>query len=126
MFEGEFIGGIFGLLAGMLADLGSYNIFGFNTLLLLVSCCAIGLLIIYLMKNSKINAVILSFSVLLLRGFLEYFFVYLIWNYENSWKILLYRILPTIIYSLVFVVPIYILFSKLYTYFQEKYNLSLE
>ncbi|MEG1965505.1 MAG: rod shape-determining protein MreD, partial [Oscillospiraceae bacterium] len=68
MFEGEFIGGIFGIVVGMFCDLGSYNIFGFNSIFLLIVCVAIGLAFIYFMKNSKINLLIMTSLTLLSRA----------------------------------------------------------
>ncbi|MEF9984030.1 MAG: rod shape-determining protein MreD [Oscillospiraceae bacterium] len=124
MIEGEFIGGIFGIVAGMFCDLGSYNIFGFNTIFLLIVCVAIGLAVIYYIKNSKINALILSTIVLISRALIEFFFVYMIWNLEDVNNILINQLLPTAIYSLIFVIPIYIMLEKICVYYNEKYNID--
>ena len=59
MVEGEFVGGLLGALGGMLLDLGAFSVFGFYSIQLLVICVAIGLLVIYLMKNNLLSAAIL-------------------------------------------------------------------
>ncbi len=124
MYEGEFAGGIVGMITGMLCDYSSYPIHGFNAMLLLICCTAIGLAVIYFMKNNKLNAFTFSAAVLSLRGFLEYYFVYAIWKYEKS-EIILYRhIIPTILYSLLFVIPIFFIIGKIHTYFTCKYSLD--
>ncbi|MEG1621268.1 MAG: rod shape-determining protein MreD [Oscillospiraceae bacterium] len=122
MFEGEFIGGIFGIVVGMFCDLGSYNIFGFNSIFLLIVCVAIGLAFIYFMKNSKINLLIMTSLTLLSRALIEFFFVYVIWNLEDVNNILIHQLLPTSLYSLIFAIPIYILIEKIYFFYGEKYN----
>ena len=43
MYEGEFIGGIFGALAGMLCDMGGFFLFGFDAILTLVFSAVSGL-----------------------------------------------------------------------------------
>lgn len=126
MFEGEFSGGILGMIIGMLCDYSSYPIHGFNAMLLLICCTMIGLAVIYFMKNNKLNAFTFSAIALSLRGFLEYYFVYVIWKYENTSIILFKHIIPTIIYSLLFVIPIFFVISKIHKYFNEKYNLEQE
>ena len=124
MYEGEFAGGIIGMLVGMLCDYSSYPIHGFNAMLLLICCTSIGWAVVYFMKNSKINAAIFSSASLLIRGLLEYYFVYAIWKYENS-EIILYRhILPTVFYSVLFTLPIFFIIGKIHNYFTEKYNLE--
>ena len=49
MFEGEFGGGLYGALAGLLCGLSSPMLFGFDGMLLLCFCLASGLLVIYLL-----------------------------------------------------------------------------
>lgn len=56
MVEGEFVGGLLGALGGMLLDLGAFSVFGFYSIQLLVICVAIGLLVIYLMKNNLLSS----------------------------------------------------------------------
>lgn len=120
MFEGELVGGIMGAVAGLLCDLASFTIFGFNGLIILACCVAVGLLTIYLTQLKLLNALLLGFGVLLLRGLLEYFFYYQIWGYEGSGRILLFSTLPTVLYSTLAIIPLYYLAKRMKAYFDEK------
>ena len=122
MYEGEFTGGIFGFFIGILCDYASYHGFGFNTILLLTGCTAIGLAVSFYMKNSILNAHIFSILLLSLRGFLEYYFVYEIWDYTDKSLIMGKHIVPEIVYSVLFTFPIFWLFGKINNYYKQKYD----
>jgi cell shape-determining protein MreD len=62
MFEGEFVGGLYGALAGMLLDLGSSRIFGFYSILLFIFCIGAGLAVIYLLHLTWINALMMTWD----------------------------------------------------------------
>ena len=53
MQEGEFTGALYGALGGMLCDLGANTFYGFYTLTLFLYGAAVGLMLIYLMKNDN-------------------------------------------------------------------------
>jgi len=101
MVEGEFVGGLYGALAGALIDLANDGIFGFHALLLCVLCTLVGLGVIYLLQLSSGNALLLTAAVLLLCELLHYYFRYSIWNYDGSWRILLEDTLPGCLYTLI-------------------------
>ena len=50
--EGEFIGGLYGALAGLLCDLAGSWVFGFHAILCLCCHVAVGLAAIYLVRRS--------------------------------------------------------------------------
>lgn len=120
MFEGELTGGIMGAIAGLLCDLASYTIFGFNGVIVMVCCVGAGLLTVYLMQLRLTNALALGGATLLLRGLLEHFFYYQIWGIENASRVLLMSTLPTVVYSTIAVVPMYFLVRKMKRYFDSK------
>lgn len=122
MYEGEFVGGLFGAYGGLLCDLGSYTIFGFYSILLLIICTATGLAIIYLMKQNRLNAIIIGGGAMLALGILEHFFYYTMWGYEGVWLLLLTKMIPRVIYSLLFVPFYYWLFGRLREYFASKFS----
>ena len=99
MLEGEFVGGIFGVLAGILCDMGGFSLFGFNAFFIGVFCIAAGLLIIYMMRCNLPNCLLFTGTVLLFRGSIEYLFAYGMWGYENVWKVYVYTVLPVVAYS---------------------------
>ena len=125
MVEDEFVGGIFGVIIGLFCDYATYSSsFGFNTILLLIVGVLVGLLTVFLIKNNKLNAFLFTISLFVIRFSLEYFFVYYIWNYENSYMIITEQFLPITIYSSIFSVPIYLLFKKIHTKIKEKFDLE--
>jgi len=120
MYEGEFIGGLFGVLGGLLCDMASNAIFGFYSIQLLVICVTVGLLIIYLIKNNELNALLLCAGVLLYFAVTEYFFYFGMWNYEGSWILLFRKMLPTAIYSLLFAPFFYRLEGWFFQHIEER------
>ena len=99
MFEGEFIGGLYGAFAGLLCGLSSTMIYGFDAILLLAMTVAGGLLVIYLMRRTLITAYLLVFVAMLMRCSLAYFFGYGIWGFENGLSIFWRSTVWVILYS---------------------------
>ena len=101
MCEGEFVGGLYGAFAGLLCDMGSSMLFGFNGFLLTFFCVVTGLLVIHLMHCNAWNAILFTFITMLAIGSLEFLFGYGMWGLENVWMIYTYRTLPLIVYTAV-------------------------
>lgn len=120
MYEGEFAGGIYGLLAGILCDLSSMGLFGFHSVILLIAGVCTGLLVIYMLRPGIINYILLLFGTLMTQGLLDYLLNYLMWGYENVWMVLVYKILPTILYSAAVSPLIYYLLVWMRRKFQEQ------
>lgn len=68
---------VFGSLSGLLCDLGSQALFGFNGLLVLCGCVAISLLSFFLIKVNWKSALLLGGALAAIRALLEFFFFYL-------------------------------------------------
>lgn len=117
--EGEFVGGVFGALAGILCDYGAMSLFGFNAVILLVCCVAAGLLTIYLLRPTVVNFMLLLAGTLLARGLLDYLLNFYMWGYENVGMLLTGRVLPGILYSLLLAPAAYLVISRLYEHFEE-------
>ena len=120
MQEGEYLGGIYGMVGGMFCDLSSFTYFGFNALLFLLMGVGIGLLVEYLLNNSAINALLLTLGAMVIKGLVEFFFMYGIWGYEGAGLIYLNKMIPTLIYSALFVPLWYRLSVKLAGWYARK------
>ena len=120
MLEGEFAGGLYGALAGLLCDLSAPSIFGFNAIILLVACVVAGLAFLYLLRPCVINFVLMALGALAARGLLDYLLNYLMWNYENVGMILVHQILPGILYSAAVSPLVYYLYVRIGRHFQAK------
>lgn len=101
MFEGEFVGGIFGMAAGLLCDLTGPLLFGFNGFFTGIFCIAAGLLFIYLLRRNLLGCLLFTLFSLLARGSIEFLFGYGMWGYDNVSSIYLRYTLPSIAMSLV-------------------------
>lgn len=117
MLEGEFIGGIYGALAGMLCDIGSFLLFGFYGFLTCLFCVGAGLLVIYLVRCNYLSSLLFVLIFMLIRGSLQYLFAYGMWGYENSWKVYLYQTIPGIVYTTLVSPLVFALTRKLHKRF---------
>ena len=120
MHNDEFIGGIYGTIAGIFLDIHSSTLFGFNSILLLILCVGIGLVVIYYMKNSLKNFFLFVTGVSAVRAITIYFFDYIIWDYEYSWIILVRSFIPSIIYTVIVCPVAYFAVKRINTYFDSK------
>ena len=120
MHEGEFAGGIYAAFAGLLCDMGGFGLFGFNGIIFLISGVAAGLLVIYMMRCNVVSCVLFVLIAMLARGGIYYTFAFGIWNYEYAWRIFVFQILPTIIYTAISAIPIYYIFRAVNGKFKRK------
>lgn len=113
MFEGEFTGGIYGALAGLLCDTGGFSLFGFNGFFVCVCCIAAGLLVTHLMRCNLLSCLLFVLVAMFLRGSIEYIFAFGMWRYPNAIMIYLRDTLPTVAYSTIAAIPVYGIFRSI-------------
>ena len=118
VFEGEFAGGLFGFFAGLFCDSASETVFGFNALIFLVFCAAAGLATIYIFRRSTMNIMLLCLVAIFLRFVLEYFFMFVLFGYEDLPAFFYTRIAPQIALTSIFSFPLCVLFRKLHAKFE--------
>jgi len=97
MLENEFLGGLYGLAAGLLCDAASIQIFGIAAMLFLVMGCAAGLLTMYLINARPRTALLLTAAASAVYGLVCHYILYGVWNYEGSARLLLTHTLPTVL-----------------------------
>ena len=107
--EGEFIGGIYGGVAGILCDLSAHTYFGYNAIVLLILCTACGLLMVLLVKQNWLSVTLTGLAVLIIQTLLEFYFYYGLWGYESLGVLFTRHTLPTIAYSTIFIPMFYFL-----------------
>lgn len=100
MFTGPVGGAAAGIACGLLWDLYSTRLLGFNALILLAVGCAAGLLIQLLIRNNLLSALLLILPSLLLQGLLDWAFNYVLLAKEGALFWLLRGILPNLLYTL--------------------------
>jgi len=109
MLEGEFSGGIYGAVAGLLCDMGGLLLFGYNGLVTAACCIAAGLFVIHLIRCNIFAFLLFSIFTMLLRGAAEYFFAYGMWNHQDVSRIFLNVTLPAALYSVIAGIPLFFL-----------------
>ena len=102
---------VFGSLSGLLCDLGSQALFGFNGLLVLCGCVTISLLSFFLIKVNWKSASLLGGALAVVRALLEFFFFYLIWGYENIQLVFIHSVLPMLVYTTA-LMPLFLLLVR--------------
>ena len=117
MLEGELVGGIYGAFAGLLCDINGPLLFGFNGFLTCLFCVATGLLVVYLMRCNLLSCVLFVGVFAVVRGHLEFLFAFGMWNYENIWKLYVWRTLPVIAYTIAVSPLLFWLLRRLHRYF---------
>ena len=122
MCEGEVVGACFGGAAGLLCDLGSQSLFGFNGLCMVVGCTAVGLLSIHLVKASWKSALLMGGGLAAVRALLEFFFFYAIWNYEKIWLIFVRSVFPIFVYTVLLTPLFFWLVRKIKSSFDGRWQ----
>lgn len=120
MMDGELAGGLFGLFAGLLCDTGGIIIFGFQSLIYMSACVAVGLIVIHFMQPSLTNSLIFVSVILAIRLLLEFFFYYVMWGYSQNNLILTRKLFPVLLYTVAITPLIYYLVKKMHFYFVRK------
>ncbi len=120
VFEGEFAGGLFGFFAGLLCDSTSETVFGFNAFIYLLFCVLAGLATIYLFRRSTMNIMLLCLGAIFLRSFLEFFFGFMLYEYENLEAFFYTVIAPQVVYTAIFALPYCALFRWLHKKFEPE------
>lgn len=100
MFEGEFIGAVFGLVAGALWDTVTVTADGYNALYLAVACAVCGFLLRVFMRNNIITYIMINAAVI---GF--YCITYVLFfiaarGIDGAGEIFVRYYFPMVIYSL--------------------------
>ena len=120
VFEGEFAGGLFGFFAGLLCDSASETVFGFNAFIFLSLCVAVGLSTIYVFRRSTTNILLLCLAAIFIRSALEFFFIFVLYQYENLEAFFYTIIAPQIVFTSVFSLPYCVLFRWLHKKFEPE------
>ncbi|MBE6754518.1 MAG: rod shape-determining protein MreD [Ruminococcaceae bacterium] len=111
MFEGETSAMWFGCAAGILMDVMSTSVFGFNTIMLMVVCYFCGALVIFLMRNNIVSAMVLGVCGLIVIEVMRWLFFYVLWGDAKMWYYLYAVMLPQVVYSAV-IMPIAFYFNR--------------
>ena len=107
---GEYVGCIMGFMGGLLCDTSATSSYCFNLVVLTALGIACGLLGTRLFTRRFVCTLTLSFLALLVYFSLQWLVVGVIFGNEGFYYLLRYS-LPSVLYSLLYVLPIYPLIS---------------
>jgi rod shape-determining protein MreD len=120
MHERETGSAIFGIFCGLLIDTACGNLLGMSAVWLMPCALAASLLVMNLMRANFINHIWMSSAVCLIMAFMEYFFVYVIWDTPNSGIILRSLVIPSYVSAVVLSPGVYFLVRLVSLRFREK------
>jgi rod shape-determining protein MreD len=107
MFEGETVGGVYGVFAGIIWDCGTGRAFGFNALFLMCIGIAVGLFVKFLFRNTPVSAFMFTLVFTTFLEFVTWFFFYYMTDNRDIIFALLNIMLPTVILTIIFALPFY-------------------
>lgn len=73
-----------GAVCGFLIDVSCEKLFGYNAVLLTVSCMIISLLFEFYLRDKFVSFIFISAVISYIQCWLDYKFYYEIWNYDNK------------------------------------------
>ncbi len=108
-----------GAFSGLLCDLSSGRIEGFNAIILLSGCLFCSLMVTGLMQRSVFSSITLGAVVISVRELLDFFFSFIIWGHEGTYMLFITRVVPTMVYTLLFIPLCFKLFGVLENRFRS-------
>ena len=97
--EGEYEGAFLGAFGGLMWDLSAGNVAGFFAILLAFSCFCTGYLFKMYFRQTRINIILISGGATIFMFMADFLFNYLLRNYSGVGNILLFQMIPTILYT---------------------------
>lgn len=113
MDEDALVGAVVGFICGFLSDLAMGNLTGTGSLILILGCAGTSLLFTRLLRQSLLNFSILIAVYSALHFLFEYFFTYMIWDYDKEQILLLNFILPEFLMTVVSMIAVYPVIRKI-------------
>ena len=114
MLEKEIPAAVAGLICGILMDMADGRLFGFFSLMMMVLCCVLGFLALYFIRTNLYSVLVAVLSMCVAICLLDFFFFHLIWGVEESWRLLVFRLLPSCAYTALIAAGPYYLFRLLW------------
>ena len=119
MNEGEFSGGLYGLLGGLLCDTAAFHMFGVASIFFSILGCTGGLLVIYLVHPNVKSAALMSAAAAFIYSSVSYYIIYGMWGYEGSEIFYIVKSASSSVSTAVFGALIFILIRKIKLLFEK-------
>lgn len=112
MFEKDLAGAIFGLAGGLLLDVTSIQLPGFNAIILLIIGCAVGLIVSNLLKNTLSSALLLCGGAALIYNIIYWLAFYVFRGVEHAMYYFVRYMIIEVLYTIILLIPIYLIMRK--------------
>ena len=96
------------------------TVFGFNALFCMLLCVGAGLVFIYVLRRSVRNVMLISLFAIFTRSLLEFFFTFVIYDYQGLAQFFYTVIAPQAVWTAVFSLPLCLLFRYLHSRFEPE------
>lgn len=113
MSEDSISAALTGFVCGFLSDLATGNLTGSGSLLLILGCVGTSLLFTRLLRQNLLSFTIISAVYAAMHFLLEYFFHYVIWEFDGSYILLTQHILPEYLVTMVSMIAVYPVIRKI-------------
>lgn len=100
VFSGEIESAAFGGFCGILTDLSTGQLLGFSAVYLCLVCGLVSALFRQFLRKNFINCMALTALALFLYLYIDYFFYYIIWEFEGYKTVLKSKLLPGVFKTL--------------------------
>lgn len=120
MNEGEYPATALGASCGLLLDIASGRLFGYNAVFLIVISVLTSLLFKHYLLQNWVNVLLLTTAYSAVHEILDYFFMYAMWNYESSGKIFSSVSVPCFIYTVISAPFVYLVIKPIIKHFYPK------
>jgi len=108
MTEGEFSGGLYGLLGGILCDTAAFHIFGAASIIFATLGCGCGLVITYLVRSNWRTAFLMNILFAFVYGISSHYLIYGMWGYQGATMLFITKTLPSVVYTAAFGIFMYV------------------
>ncbi len=114
-YKGRTYGGILGIIIGLINDILFSSIIGINALILFFAGYLVGLVEDRIIKDNTVIPIILALAGTIYYSFVYYIFMYFISSGLDFFSYAKTKLLIELIYNLAISIPVYKIFSKIYT-----------
>ncbi|MCD7823592.1 MAG: rod shape-determining protein MreD [Oscillospiraceae bacterium] len=101
-YEREVPSAIIGAISGILIDMATGQLLGFTGLYLCLFCGIISGMFRQFLRKNIINYFALTLATCLVYLYIDYYFFYVIWDYEGYQEVLKHRLIPSHLKTIVF------------------------
>ncbi len=126
MSENELVSGIVGAVCGILLDIITGKLLGFNAVVMLILAAVSSFMFLHLLKRNILNAIVATAVVAVFQGVLDLFFNYVMWDVNNYSTVLTKKILPSVFMTILSSPIIYLIIKFISIKLSPKERIEVE